>query len=135
VYVTDPEGYRVLIFSDEGQYLGRFGHFGQDINSLGLPNGIAVDADGNIYIADAGNNRVLRFAPLFTRVDEEEPVDEQPVEGENGEENGEEVEASPSPTGEEEASPSPIATEEEEASPSPSPTATEEEEPSPTPTE
>ena len=65
VYVTDPEGYRVLIFSATGDYLGRFGRFGPDVNSFGLPNGIAIDAQDNIYIADAANNRILKFAPAF----------------------------------------------------------------------
>lgn len=65
VYVTDPEGYRVLIFDATGEYLGRFGRFGSDANSFGLPNGIAIDAQDNIYIADAANNRILKFAPIF----------------------------------------------------------------------
>lgn len=65
VYVTDPEGYRVLIFSSEGAYLGRFGNFGTDANSFALPNGIAIDAQDNVYIADAGNHRVLKFDAPF----------------------------------------------------------------------
>lgn len=65
IYVTDPEGYRVLIFNNVGEYLGRFGNFGTDGNSFGLPNGITIDAQDNIYIADAGNNRILKFAPAF----------------------------------------------------------------------
>lgn len=65
VYATDPEGYRVLIFSELGDYLGRFGHFSTDSTGFGLPNGIAIDGEDNIYIADAANNRILKFAPLF----------------------------------------------------------------------
>jgi sugar lactone lactonase YvrE len=61
-YVTDPEGYRVLIFDEGGQYVGRFGRYGTDDSGFGLPNGIAVDAEDNIYVADAGNNRILKFA-------------------------------------------------------------------------
>src|SRR5690606_1157989 len=30
IYVTDPEGYRVLVFSPTGAYLNRFGQFGTD---------------------------------------------------------------------------------------------------------
>ena len=78
VYVTDPEGYRVLIFSPNGDYIGRFGTFGSDVGSLGLPNGIAIDANDFVYIADAGNNRILKFAPLFPAVQApfEESIDE-----------------------------------------------------------
>ncbi len=65
IYVTDPEGYRVLIFNNFGDYLGRFGSFGVDANNFGLPNGITLDNQDNIYIADAGNNRILKFAPAF----------------------------------------------------------------------
>jgi uncharacterized protein (TIGR03437 family) len=34
---------------------------------LYLPAGLAVDRDGNLYVADSGNGRVLRFAPPFDR--------------------------------------------------------------------
>jgi len=64
VYVTDPEAYRVLIFDPIGNYLGRFGEFSTGIDGFGLPNGIYIDSDDNIYVADAGNNRILKFAPL-----------------------------------------------------------------------
>ncbi len=35
-------------------------------NSLSLPDGLALDASGNLYVADFGNNRVLRFSPPFS---------------------------------------------------------------------
>jgi DNA-binding beta-propeller fold protein YncE len=72
IYVTDPEGYRVLIFNNLGEYLGRFGNFGTDVNSFGLPNGIAIDAEDNIYIADSGSSRILKFGPAFGAAAEEE---------------------------------------------------------------
>jgi uncharacterized protein (TIGR03437 family) len=34
---------------------------------LYLPAALAVDRDGNLYVADSGNGRVLRFAPPFDR--------------------------------------------------------------------
>ena len=63
IYVTDPEGYRVLIFDGSGQYIGRFGQFSNDLDGFALPNGIAIDDEGNVYVADAGNNRILAFSP------------------------------------------------------------------------
>jgi DNA-binding beta-propeller fold protein YncE len=69
VYVTDPEGQRVLIFDEFGQYLGRFGVFGDGSGSLGLPTGIDVDDDGFIYVADALHHQVLKFAPIFPSPD------------------------------------------------------------------
>lgn len=65
VYVTDPEGYRVLIFSGSGAYLNRFGQFGADANSLGLPNGLAVGPDDSLWVADSGNHRVLSFPAVY----------------------------------------------------------------------
>jgi sugar lactone lactonase YvrE len=62
VYATDPENARVLIFSSDGQYLARFGQPGGGIDSLGLPNGITIDDQDNVYLSDARNNRILRFA-------------------------------------------------------------------------
>ena len=65
IYVTDPEGYRVLIFNAFGDYLGRFGSFGNGPNQFALPVGIAIDAQDNIYIADAHNNRIVKYPAIF----------------------------------------------------------------------
>jgi predicted membrane-bound mannosyltransferase/DNA-binding beta-propeller fold protein YncE len=83
VYLTDPEGYRVLIFSPSGAYLARFGQYGTDTNSLALPNGIIVDSENNVWVADAGNNRVLRFPALFGPVERLDIFEEVPGEVEN----------------------------------------------------
>src|SRR5207248_8864572 len=39
-----------------------------DLQALGTygPNGLAVDARGNVYLADTGSNRILMFAPTGT---------------------------------------------------------------------
>ncbi len=62
LYVTDPEGYRVLMFGPDGSYLGRFGEYSPTSSGFGLPNGIALDANNNIYVVDSANGTVLRFA-------------------------------------------------------------------------
>ena len=79
VYVTDPEGFRVLIFSAAGAYLNRFGQYGADVNSLALPNGVAVAPDGTLWLADAGNNRVLAFAPIYGAPVLDVPAGEEPA--------------------------------------------------------
>jgi DNA-binding beta-propeller fold protein YncE len=63
IFVTDPEAYRVLIFNSAGEYVGRFGQFSTGSDGFGLPTGIKVDSEGNVYIADAANNTILKFAP------------------------------------------------------------------------
>lgn len=132
IYVTDPENFRILIFGPTGSYLGKFGQFGTDVNSLALPTGIFIDEQDNIYVADAGNNRVLKYPPIFApaiQPVEEAPAEEIPAE----EEAAEEIPAEEIPTeegevtGEETPIEEPTATEEEgeateTAVPSPTPT-------------
>jgi uncharacterized protein (TIGR03437 family) len=81
LYVADTANHRVLIWKDAARFrsgdpadgaIGQadlrtaFANFDGDgrhptRNSLFSPRGIAVDAYGNVYVADSGNNRVLRF--------------------------------------------------------------------------
>lgn len=70
VYTTDPEGYRVLVFSASGGYVNRFGQFGTATNNFGLPNGLTTDDADNLYIADAVNNRVVKYPSVYGPVQE-----------------------------------------------------------------
>ena len=64
VYVTDPENYRVLVFDGDGKFLAAFGQYGIDVSSFNLPIGVAVDRQGNIFVSDSANARIMKFAPL-----------------------------------------------------------------------
>ena len=55
---------RVIVFDANGNYLARFGQFGTGNGQFNLPNGLFIDAEDNIYVADTGNNRIVRFPPL-----------------------------------------------------------------------
>ncbi|MFT5194483.1 MAG: sugar lactone lactonase YvrE [Cellvibrionaceae bacterium] len=61
VFITDPEGYRVIYFDRGGNYVGRFGTFTSGTDGFGLPNGIATDSSGQIYVTDATIGVVYRF--------------------------------------------------------------------------
>lgn len=61
VFVTDPEGYRVIEFDLQGNFVQLWGLFGSDNASFGMPSGIAVDAKGQVWVSDAGNHRLMRF--------------------------------------------------------------------------
>lgn len=64
VYATDPEKHRVLRFSPTGSIVAVFGQLGVDTSSFNLPVGLALDSTNNLYVADAFNNRILKFAPV-----------------------------------------------------------------------
>jgi DNA-binding beta-propeller fold protein YncE len=59
LYVTDASGpaNRVLVFDRSGKKLRAFG----SRDGLSFPNGIAVDRNGNVYVADSNNGRVVVF--------------------------------------------------------------------------
>jgi len=71
IYVADPLMGRVLIFDMEGNFLRAFGAYGSGLSEIGIVGGIEVDAQGRVWIADAGNNRLMRFTlPILTREEE-----------------------------------------------------------------
>jgi DNA-binding beta-propeller fold protein YncE len=61
VFVTDPDGARVIQYTADGQLLQTWGDYGDTSTTFGIAAGIAVDPDGNVWITDAGNHRVMRF--------------------------------------------------------------------------
>ena len=62
VFITDPEGYRVIEFTSTGDPLHVWGTYGTDSASFGLASGIAIDANGLVWVSDSANNRLLRFS-------------------------------------------------------------------------
>ena len=72
VFITEPEVGRVLRLSPSGRLMiiagsGRSGLGGDGGPALDArldrPAGIEIDADGNLYVADSGNNRVRKLTP------------------------------------------------------------------------
>lgn len=61
VFVGDPEGYRILVFDDQGKFQMTFGQYGFDMSAFALPLGMAFDDSGNLYVVDSDNSRVLKF--------------------------------------------------------------------------
>ncbi|MDT8896892.1 TIGR03663 family protein [Thermanaerothrix sp. 4228-RoL] len=61
VFVTDPEGYRVLEFDAQGNFVRGWGDYSTGTDGFGLPSGIAVDSQGRVWVSDAGNHVLLRF--------------------------------------------------------------------------
>ena len=61
VYITDPEGYRIIEFTSSGEFIRTWGDFGNSPEEIGLAAGVAIDKDGFVWVTDAGNNRILRY--------------------------------------------------------------------------
>ncbi len=63
VYVSDRTG-KILKFKSDGTFLMQWGSVGSgDGEFAQFVEGIAVDRDGNVYVADAGNARIQKFSP------------------------------------------------------------------------
>ncbi len=48
------------------QFVTKWGSSGTDDGLLNLPNGVAVDSSGNVYVADTNNNRIQTFTSTGT---------------------------------------------------------------------
>ena len=60
-FITDPEGFRVMEFDSDGTLIRTWGEYGDTSTGLGLASGIAVDAEGQIWVTDGASNRILRY--------------------------------------------------------------------------
>lgn len=68
VYVAERQNYRINKFTSNGRRVKRWGKKGSGPGEFlfsvsGVPIGMAVDDQDNIYIVDEGNNRVQKFDP------------------------------------------------------------------------
>jgi sugar lactone lactonase YvrE len=61
VFITDPEGFRVIEFTENGEFVRTWGDYGVGPDQIGLAAGVAVDSEGFVWVTDAGNNRILRY--------------------------------------------------------------------------
>ena len=67
LYVTDDTASRIQAFTTSGTFLGKWGGYGTGAYQFKNPSGIAAGADGLIYVADAGNDRITVFDPSKAR--------------------------------------------------------------------
>jgi uncharacterized protein (TIGR03663 family) len=72
VYVADTWNHRIQVFTPAGEFLGKFGVFGQsgsDVSSNPSqfygPRDVTVNSNGDIYVTDTGNKRIQVFDQNF----------------------------------------------------------------------
>jgi uncharacterized protein (TIGR03437 family) len=92
MYVADTSNHRILAWRNPGsltkgnqadKVIGQRDFYsnpiqgpGHDLSSgMTLPSGVAVDASGNLYVLDTGNNRILRFPNPFNQTTDPLQVD------------------------------------------------------------
>jgi predicted membrane-bound mannosyltransferase/sugar lactone lactonase YvrE len=68
VYVADTWNHRIQRFTLDGEFITEWGHeeFNPettDPTAFYGPRGVAVDSEGNVYVVDTGNKRIVVFSP------------------------------------------------------------------------
>jgi DNA-binding beta-propeller fold protein YncE len=61
VFATDPEGYRVLEFTESGEIVRFWGDYSVGNDGFGLVGSVAIDPQGGVWVSDAGNHRLMHF--------------------------------------------------------------------------
>jgi uncharacterized protein (TIGR03663 family) len=64
VYVADTWNHRIQVFDSSGNFITKWGQYGQTNSSVALfygPRDVAVDASGRVFVTDTGNKRVVVF--------------------------------------------------------------------------
>ncbi len=61
VFVADPEGYRILEFTNEGVYVRGWGNYSTGADGFGLVSGLSFDQQGGLWVSDGANNHLLHF--------------------------------------------------------------------------
>lgn len=55
-------GSRINEYDKNGKFVAQWGSYGNSLGQFCGTKGITIDSSGNIYLVDAGNNRLLKFA-------------------------------------------------------------------------
>ena len=66
LYITDPDGKRILVYSTAGECIGSFAEAGEsgELGQFSDIGGIAVDEDGFVYVSDSSAGAIRKFPPF-----------------------------------------------------------------------
>ena len=62
MFVADATNDHIQKFDNGGTFLTIWGTFGSGNGQFAAPLGVAVDGSRNVFVAEAGNNRIQKFA-------------------------------------------------------------------------
>ncbi len=60
-YVADEWANRISIFSPSGEWIGKWGTFGDGDGQIDHPSGLHFDHEDNLYLVDSSNHRIQKF--------------------------------------------------------------------------
>ena len=61
LFATDPEAFRVIEFTTNGEFVCTWGDYGVNTGSFGMAASVSVDFNGHVWVSDSVNNRLMRF--------------------------------------------------------------------------
>jgi uncharacterized protein (TIGR03663 family) len=61
LFAADPESYRILQFTTQGEFVRYWGDYGSDSGTFDLPTSLSADPTGGVWVADTNNGRVMHF--------------------------------------------------------------------------
>ncbi|MDE2636145.1 MAG: TIGR03663 family protein [Chloroflexota bacterium] len=66
LYITDPDGKRILVYTTSGECIGSFGEAGESgaNGQFADIGGIAVDEHGFVYLSDSTAGKIFKFPPF-----------------------------------------------------------------------
>ena len=60
---NNPPGFKsIKKFDSDGNFITKWGSEGDGEGQFDIPEGIAIDSSGNVYVADTHNSRIQKFA-------------------------------------------------------------------------
>ncbi|GAW93590.1 6-bladed beta-propeller [Calderihabitans maritimus] len=61
IYISDLWGHQIVVVDGQGKLVRRIGRPGSGGGELRYPQSVAIDDQGRLWVADAGNNRIQVF--------------------------------------------------------------------------
>ena len=61
VFVVDKTSTNVQVFDKDGKFINKFGSKGKQDGQFNRPEDLAIDPQGNVFVADTGNSRIQVF--------------------------------------------------------------------------